>query len=162
DGNTVSGDGCSATCQLEDVGTACQISIAKAGKTFDKKLKAIQKCRDNINAGKLALNPAACLTEPSSRHTLVKEAYKGRKVLEQRCAVQNDTSRATTIDPLHALNACGASVNGMSDLVYGCQETSHEGAIVGSVASSYGRTLSPAEADERNCQKAIAKAGRNY
>ena len=93
DGNTVSGDGCSETCETEiplppDL-LLCQQAIGLAGRTFiDQTLAARQGCRDRQLSGdlSLALDCHASPTTDQETDTALSEAKKTlRKALRQAC-----------------------------------------------------------------------------
>ena len=117
DGNTTAGDGCTATCALEKAALACQDAVANAGVRYASAvLGALQKCRSKVEAGKLAIDPAACRAEPKAAAAIAKAGAKARAALapakKARC----------TGTLLTAIRACAADVDGLvaADGASGC------------------------------------------
>lgn len=133
----------------------CQKAIARAGATFfGKKLKAIQKCRDAINKGKLSITPDACAAEGKTARMIAKAGVKARRLVERACT---DTW-------LGGLTACASTVDGLVTPAgdAGCLITTHEAAVDSALAAEYGRVLAPEEKDAVRCQAAIGRAGYVY
>jgi cysteine-rich repeat protein len=117
DGNTAAGDGCSAACALETAALVCQDAVAKAGIRYASTvLGALQKCRSKVEAGKLAIDPAACRAEPKAAAAIAKAGAKARAAL----APPKKAKCTGTL--LTAIRACAADVDGLiaADGASGC------------------------------------------
>ncbi len=76
DGDQQNGDGCNDACKIElldDAHRHCQEGIARAGAGFAASvLKAVQGCRDRINAGRLTTVFEQCPSEPQTASTITR------------------------------------------------------------------------------------------
>lgn len=132
DGSLLPGDGCDAECKLEPEARRCQEAIAKAGRRFAARaLKAVQRCRDGINRGRLLISPAGCPTEPKTQSALGKAGTAVRRLVAGRC----------TDALVAALAACGSTIDELATAngAAGCLISSHLAAVDAALAAEYGR-----------------------
>jgi len=141
DGNTVAGDGCDASGQLEKIGWKCQEAIAKAGgKYAQTRLKHLQKCRNLMDRG-IALfqdkdktvavtDRAECPSEFRTAGKLAKAGEKARKLVAAGCT---DTLAG-------ALATCGDTVDEVvsSDGTSGCLIETHDAGVDALLTAQYG------------------------
>jgi cysteine-rich repeat protein len=123
DGNVAAGDGCSATCFLEKPALACQDAVAKAGLGYaTARLKAIQKCRSLVNAGKLTNALEACPAETKTAAAIAKAGMKART------AVAGGRKPKCTDALLGVLGTCADGVDALvaPNGTSGCLLTSHD------------------------------------
>ncbi len=92
DGNTSSGDGCSAECLSElsfpliAEEWRCQDAIGKAGfKYATLRMKALRRCRTKIVRGQLTIPASACPVDPKTAAQIQKGGSKARRTIEARC-----------------------------------------------------------------------------
>ncbi len=86
----------------------CQAEIGKnAGKFIAAKMKAIQKCRNYLNKGKLTgFSPESCETaDPKTAGAITKAESKARAKIAKKCVSDAD---------IQALDVCDPSVTGTS------------------------------------------------
>jgi cysteine-rich repeat protein len=155
-------------CALQSDVRRCQESIAKSGRQyFDARLKSLQRCRNDLNKGKILYFDAAksipiagpddCGLEYVTISRTAKAAGKARASVAGRCT-----------DSLTAqLFACASTVDGLvsPDTTGGCVLTTHAGAAALMIDDEYGAGLTGMElgyVDLRRCQEQVAKAGRLY
>jgi len=94
----------------------CQAGIASAAAKFlSNTLKALQKCRDGIDGGKLVWNPAECESEPRSAKRLTAAFDKLQKVILAKC----------TDADVQALDVCDPPATTALEAV-SCLRDSHE------------------------------------
>jgi hypothetical protein len=128
-------------------------AIAKAGAGYVKgRLGALQKCRNTINKGRLAIDPADCVDEAKTAAAIAKAGAKARKLVAAKCT-----------DALLSFDSCAQAVDGIVNVAGagGCLIETHDAAVEAMLAAEYG-SVTPGETSERKCQEAIAKAGADY
>jgi len=110
----------------------CQKVIGIAGRVYaNKALKAIQKCRNNIFAGKVAIAPGDCRTgDTKTVDKIAKAGVKMRAKIETKCT-----------DPMVAtLGLCAATLEGLVTAPGdgGCLLTSHDTAVDMMIEAEFG------------------------
>ena len=129
----------------------CQEAIAKAGQLYLKRrLQALQRCRNAIQDGTLAIPPASCPTEPGTSTKIAAAGRSARAALTNRCT-----------DLLVAkLQACAATVDGLVGPAgdTGCVITTDTATADALLASEYSDGPVPSDAGTLGCQIAIARS----
>lgn len=110
----------------------CQKVVGVAGRVYaTKTLKAVQKCRNDIFAGKLAIAPSDCRAgDQKTADKIAKAGLKMRAKLETKCT---DAMVAT-------LGLCGATIESLVAATGdgGCLLTSHDTAVDLLVEAEFG------------------------
>jgi cysteine-rich repeat protein len=134
DGDQQNGDGCNDACKIElldDAHRRCQEGIARAGAGFAASvLKAVQGCRDRINAGRLTTVFEQCPSEPQTASTITRAESKIRQKIAAKC---DDGVVA-------GLSLCAPTVDGLVGTAPpGCLLAEHRAAVDAILQSEYGR-----------------------
>lgn len=166
DGNDVDGDGCTRQCTIStrDFGK-CQAVVGKVNAGYvATRLKLLQRCRNDLNKGKLLFSdadktvplgsPDDCAAEFKSAMKLTKLAIKSREKLFKAC----DNSL------LAQLVTCASTVDGLigASGTDGCLLVENDAVVDGWIDDEYGRLLDPTEKAEQACQVKIASAAGKY
>jgi cysteine-rich repeat protein len=141
DGNTLSGDGCDSSGQLEKIGRDCQEAIGKAGGRYvQARLRNLQRCRNLLNRGAALFqdqgktvavtNRSECPSEFGIAGRLTNVGEKARRLVAARCT---DTL-------VGAIAACGDTVDEIvsSDGTSGCLVETHDAGVDGLLKAEYG------------------------
>jgi hypothetical protein len=139
---------------------SCQETIAKAGLFYaKKKMRAVQKCLNDFQKGKLQGDPVLlCRGTFSGSYTPPTDSKTAQKIDKAKTKLESLIETKCDDDLLLNLDTCATTVNG----VKGCLTTDTWATVDGLIDLQYGNVVETADNDTLKCQKTIGSEALKF